>query len=151
MKLGGSTNYTETIRCKHGYVLTCEAETCPECFKDAKAFIASLDTSCEPVDAIDRKDTPIYSGVFAYFPDALEEIARISKTCNDQHNPGEEMHWSRDKSNDHLDAAMRHISDHAKGIIFDTDGRRHLGKAGWRILAEIQLGIEHANKASISD
>ena len=36
-----------------------------------------------------RKATPLFSGCIAYFPDALMEIARLSKHCNDQHNPGE--------------------------------------------------------------
>lgn len=35
------------------------------------------------------KDTPLYSGVLNYFPNALAAIARVSKRGNDKHNPGE--------------------------------------------------------------
>ena len=93
-------------------------------------------------DAQNRKDTPLYSGVRTYFPDALDEVARVSFTGNKQHNPGKALHWDRSKSGDELDAADRHLSDRAKGEVFDTDGRRHLGKAAWRILAALQKEIE---------
>jgi hypothetical protein len=94
-------------------------------------------------DAKERKATPIYSGVRAYFPDALEEVARVSQAGNDQHNPGKELHWDRSKSGDELDAADRHLTDRARGEVFDTDGRRHLGKAAWRIMAALQKEIEN--------
>jgi len=90
-----------------------------------------------------RKNTPIYSGVVAYFPHALEEVARVSKTGNDQHNPGQPLHWDRSKSTDEPDALMRHLTDHAKGITHDTDGHRHLAKVAWRALALLQKEIEN--------
>ena len=34
---------------------------------------------------------------------ALAEVARVSKAGNDQHNPGQPLHWARDKSADHAD------------------------------------------------
>jgi len=150
MKLGDTAKYDAPTMCKHGYALTTMAslrhgdESCPTCF---------FDTSEEPVDDIDtsRKDTPIYSGVLQYFPDAIEAVARVSKTCNEQHNPGEEMHWSRDKSRAQYDSCARHLTDRAKGHEFDTDGQRHMAKAAWRALAACQIEIENANKASISD
>jgi hypothetical protein len=94
-------------------------------------------------DAKARKDTPLYSGVRVYFPDALLAIARVSFTGNEQHNPGEPLHWAREKSGDELDSADRHLTDRAKGKVFDTDGERHLAKAGWRILAALQKEIEN--------
>lgn len=93
-------------------------------------------------EAKKRKETPIYSGFISYFPNAIEEVARLSFVGNEQHNKGEPLHWARGKSTDHLDCAMRHLTDHAKGIIFDTDGQRHLTKAGWRIFAQLQLDLE---------
>lgn len=94
-------------------------------------------------DPQQRKNTPVYSGVLAYFPDSLMEVSRVSKAGNDQHNPGQPLHWAREKSTDQLDAAVRHILDHAKGTEIDIDGQRHLAKAAWRILAELQLNIEN--------
>lgn len=90
-----------------------------------------------------RKDTPVFSGVLKYFPDAIMEVARVSKVGNDQHNPGEPMHWAKEKSSDEPDALVRHLIDHGKGIVFDTDGQRHLSKVAWRALALLQRELEN--------
>lgn len=91
-----------------------------------------------------RKERPLFSGVMAYFPDALLEVAHVSYIGNKQHNPGEPLHWAREKSTDQLDAASRHMVDHGKGIPIDSDGGYHLAKAAWRILAELQLFLENS-------
>lgn len=90
-----------------------------------------------------RKGAPIYSGVIKYFPDAILEVSRISKAGNDQHNPGEPLHWDKEKSTDESDALLRHITDHAKGQVFDTDSQRHLAKAAWRALAWLQRELDN--------
>ena len=97
-------------------------------------------------NAQERKQTPIYSGVVSYFPDALAAVARVSFKGNNQHNPGEPLHWAREKSTDQMDAAMRHQFDYASGITRDTDGEYHLAKAIWRLSAQLQLDIEHERK-----
>jgi len=90
-----------------------------------------------------RKDTPVFSGVLAYFPDALRDVARASKAGNDQHGNGPELHWDRSKSGDELDALTRHLLD--AGTI-DTDGIRHSAKIAWRALANLQKEIERDEK-----
>ena len=90
-----------------------------------------------PEDAAERKRIPLCSGVLDYFPSALAEVAKRSFFGNEQHNPGEPLHWSRGKSADHLDAAVRHIME------------RDLAGAAWRILAALQLECE-ANGAPIA-
>ena len=92
-----------------------------------------------PTDSQERKDAPVFSGVLAYFPDAIIEIARLSKTGNDKHNPGQPLHWSRDKSTDHGDCIVRHQLD--AGTI-DDDGHLHDAKIAWRALAQLQLALE---------
>ncbi len=92
-----------------------------------------------------RKSTPIYSGVLAYFPDALAEVCKASMAGNKQHLDGQPLHWDRSKSKDQLDALTRHLIDCAKGIEFDDDGVRHLAKVCWRGLAQLQLLIEKKN------
>ena len=87
----------------------------------------------------DRKSVPLCTGVLDYFPDALIEVAKVSKTGNDQHNPGEPLHWAKEKSPDHADCIMRHLVDHGK---FDSDGERHSAKLAWRALALLQIEIE---------
>lgn len=94
-------------------------------------------------EASERKNTPVFSGVLRYFPDALLEISRVSKAGNDQHNPGQPLHWNRSKSTDELDALTRHLIDAGK---IDTDGIRHSAKLAWRALANLQKELENAKK-----
>ena len=99
-----------------------------------------------PTDPKERKAIPLYTFLTQYFPDALIELVKVSVAGNDQHNPGQPLHWARSKSTDQLNTAMRHLLDHGMGNQVDTDGTKHLAKAAWRIMAELQLNIE-ANRA----
>jgi hypothetical protein len=92
-----------------------------------------------PNDPERRKAVPLCTGVLDYFPDALAEVAKVSVAGNNQHNPGEPLHWSRDKSTDHGDCIMRHLSQRGKT---DTDGQLHSAKMAWRALALLQIEIE---------
>jgi hypothetical protein len=96
-------------------------------------------TALLPTDREERKAIPLCTGVLDYFPDALAEVARVAKQGNDQHNPGQPLHWARGKSMDHPDTIIRHLVDRGK---LDTDGRRHSGKVAWRALAMLQEEIE---------
>jgi hypothetical protein len=97
-----------------------------------------------PSISVARKATPIYSGCMKYFPDALAAVARVSKKGNDKHNPGQPLHWSRDKSNDHLDCVARHIMTPAE--IDPDSGECHLAHAAWRVLAALQIQLEKKNE-----
>jgi hypothetical protein len=92
-----------------------------------------------PNDAAKRKGLPVATGVVDYFPDALVAIAELSRIGNDQHNPGEPLHWAKDKSTDHPDCLMRHFIERGT---FDVDSVRHSTKVAWRALAILQLEIE---------
>ena len=89
-----------------------------------------------------RKNTPVFSGVLNYFPDAIREVARCSFVGNEQHNPGTPLHWDRSKSGDEKDALVRHLLE--AGTI-DSDGIRHSAKVCWRALANLQKEIENEN------
>lgn len=91
----------------------------------------------------ERKALPITSGVLDYFPDALLEIAKVSRAGNEQHHPGEPLHWDKSKSQDEADALVRHLLDRGR---FDTDGQRHTAKVAWRALALLQRELD-AEKA----
>ena len=93
----------------------------------------------KPDKAAERKATPLYRGLLMYFPDACQAVARLFYVANEQHNPGEPMHWSREKSADHPDCLMRHLVD--AGTL-DDDGQRHSAKVAWRALALLQTEIE---------
>lgn len=96
-----------------------------------------------PKEDKDRKGLPVFEGVIKYFPDAILEVAKVSRVGNDQHNPGQPLGWDKAKSTNQTDTALRHMMDHhAFGTRYDTDGTRHLAKAAWRTLAALQLDIE---------
>lgn len=92
-----------------------------------------------PPDKDLRKRYPIGSGVLDYFPDALAMVAHTSWMGNEQHNPGQPLHWARGKSMDHADALMRHFIDRGDD---DTDGIPHSAKLAWRALALLQEELE---------
>lgn len=94
----------------------------------------------------DRKKYPLFSGVIKYFPDAIMEVARASWAGNQQHHPDKPLHWDRSKSNDHLDAMLRHTVQAGQ---IDTDGVRHSAKVAWRALANLQMELEKAGQKSI--
>lgn len=86
-----------------------------------------------------RKDRPLVTGVLDYFPDALLEVAATSKAGNDQHNPGQPLHWDKSKSTDEADALGRHLLERGRR---DTDGIRHSAKVAWRALAMLQRELD---------
>ena len=92
-----------------------------------------------PTDAKERKKYPVVTGVLDYFPDAIAEIAHISYIGNEQHNPGEPLHWARGKSTDQEDCMGRHLLGRGTR---DSDGERHSAKLAWRALALLQLELE---------
>jgi hypothetical protein len=93
-------------------------------------------------DAV-RKATPLATGCLDYFPDALAAVAELSMLANEKHNPGEPMHWSKDKSTGHADSLLRHLVDRGK---WDHAGYskpvRHSTEVAWRALANLQIEIE---------
>ncbi len=94
-----------------------------------------------PTDKQARKNMPIATGVLDYFPRAIAYVAYVSKVGNDQHNPGEPLHWAKEKSTDHADTIARHLIE--RGSI-DTDGVLHSGKTAWRALALLETELEEA-------
>lgn len=116
--------------------------------KHIQAGTASADTAAPQImilteDAKERKGMPITTGVLDYFPLAIAEVAKCSKAGNDQHNPGQPLHWAKDKSTDHADCIPRHLIDRGA---FDTDGIRHSAKLAWRALALLQIELEKAKQ-----
>lgn len=97
-----------------------------------------------PETATDRKQYPVGTGVLDYFPDALVAVAYVSWKGNQQHNPGQPLHWDRSKSTDEDDTIIRHYLQ--RGLL-DTDGVRHSAKLAWRALALLQKEIENEQKS----
>lgn len=100
-----------------------------------------------PNDKDQRKNAPLAKGVLDYFKNALFEVARVSKAGNDQHNPGQPLHWAKGKSVDHADCIMRHLAE--RGTL-DDDGTRHSAKLAWRALALLQEELEEEYESARS-
>lgn len=93
-----------------------------------------------------RKAIPLCTGCFDYFPDALAAVAQLSKIANEKHNPGQPLHWSKGKSNDHADCLLRHLADRGTPDP-DMQGLSHTVHVAWRALALLQTEIENAQAA----
>jgi hypothetical protein len=83
----------------------------------------------------------------------MAAVAACSKAGNDQHNPGEPLHWAREKSTDEVNTLVRHLIDqlaHTIGsaqapyapLAIDVDGVPHLAKVAWRALAFLEKALE---------
>jgi len=90
-------------------------------------------------DKQERKEHPIATGFIDYFPRAVAAVANLSHVGNEQHNPGEPLHWAREKSNDHPDCLMRHFVQ--RGTV-DDDGVPHSVKVAWRAMAIAEIELE---------
>ena len=92
-----------------------------------------------PEDSKTREQYPLFDGLLAYFPAALCEVARWSIVGNNKHNPGEPLHWAREKSTDHENKIIRHLLD-ARQV--DSDGFVEAVALAWRALALCQTILE---------
>lgn len=100
-----------------------------------------------PTSATERKKFPMVSGLLDYFPDALAVVSNVSWHGNEQHNPGQPLHWARSKSGDEADTLVRHLSQ--RGTL-DVDGIRHSAKVAWRALALLQKELEEEAKSCLA-
>lgn len=102
----------------------------------------------QSLSSAERKEVAISRGLFAYFPDALALVARHSVRSNEKHNPGQHVHWSRHKSNDHEDC----IGRHSIAVAVDPDSMDgdvpHVVCRAWRALAALQTWIEARGRQS---
>lgn len=101
-----------------------------------------------PTDSAARKTIPLATGCLDYFPRTLAAIAALSFKANEKHNPGEPLHWAREKSSDHRDCLLRHFLDagpDSSGV--DKDGTLHAVEAAWRACAVAELALEKKAKA----
>lgn len=87
----------------------------------------------------ERKQYPVTSGFIDYFPDAIAMVSHVSFLGNEKHNPGQPLHWAREKSADHVDCLGRHLVTRDE---VDSNGVVHMAEAVWRALAELQLMLE---------
>jgi hypothetical protein len=102
-----------------------------------------------PNDAKARKAVPA-GAVLDYFDSAIVEIAKALQDGNDQHNPGEPLHWARGKSSDHAHCIIRHYLQRGKLAVSPTGAViRHSTYMAIRALMFLQEELE-ANGAPLS-
>ncbi len=121
----------------------CGSIECPQCYP--KARVGPADRRREtamPLDSAERKGVPIHSGVIRYFPAALVAAAKVSKYGNDKHNPGQPLHWAREKSSDHADCISRHLIDMDERGGYDENGIPQVAYIVWRAMALAQIWLE---------
>src|SRR5574341_2474349 len=103
----------------------------------------------QSLTSAEREEVAMSRGLKAYFPDALALIARHSVRSNEKHNPGQPIHWSREKSSDHEDC----IGRHSLSIAVDEnslDGTEpHIICRAWRALAALQIWAEKQKEAAV--
>lgn len=123
---------------------------CERCETDdprLRALRAAREVPAQPSlagDAQARKAAPIADGMLRYFPNACAYVAYVSKVGNEQHNPGEPMHWAFDKSVGTGNEIARHLCEAGTT---DTDGLLHTGKAAWRALELLERELLAADPA----
>ncbi len=103
-----------------------------------------------PTDSAERKGIPMFRGLLRYFPAALAAVARISRIGNDKHNPGEDLHHARGKSNDHADCIIRHLVDIDENCGEDDNGIPQVDMIAWRALALAQEWHEENRGAPLA-
>lgn len=127
--------------CKNGTSVP-EVIVIPPGFREITEHYSAPGDWLNSLTSAERKEVPIFGGLMQYFPDALAAVAHHSYLANEKHNPGEPLHWSREKSGDHEDCIARHLANVGT---FDNEGMRHSVSLAWRALALLQLEIEAAH------
>ena len=64
-----------------------------------------------PEGARERKTYKVFTALLMYFPQACAAVAKLSHDANEQHNPGEPIHWAREKSVGTGDEIVRHLME----------------------------------------
>jgi hypothetical protein len=93
-----------------------------------------MDHNFLPSDSQERKNIPVYSGFVAYFPRAMSAVAHHSWVGNEQHHPGTPVHWDKSKSQDELDAMMRHLLEEDWVAV------------AWRAMANLERKLEDESR-----
>lgn len=150
----GSTNRNKV--CARCALVSSEYYTkCPVCNLDHTigygVLLEGHPSSTEPFSGLptedaERKKAQLWTYLMEYFPDSFLAEVGVAVAGNEQHNPGQPLHWAREKSTDHYNTAFRHMFDHGRGVKRDKDGQWHLAKAIWRLKAALQLEIEAERK-----
>ena len=102
----------------------------------------------------DNGKSPLVQGCMAYFPDALNAVADVSKYGAEKYQVSlSDKNWrtvegAKDR---YLDAAGRHLSSSLVSPVDDESTLLHLAHHAWNALAVLQLELEGPSKAEDSN
>lgn len=104
-----------------------------------------------PEDDNEREQYPAGTFLTTYFPHAQAAKAHHSWKSNEKHNPGEPMHWAKDKSIGGPDRIVRHLMEGVWAWMRgDREGAKyHFTALAWRAdeyLERFLTGMEPFNK-----
>lgn len=89
---------------------------------------------------------PLWQGMLAYFPRALELVARVSAFGAAKYGvPYMDENWRRvsNGADRYTDALLRHLSLEAMGYAYDPESRlMHAAHVAWDALARLELLLE---------
>ena len=108
----------------------------PEKSPEIRRLLTSL---LDGMTSAQRKEYPFTTGGVDYFRDAWLYISQVSCKGNQKHNPGEPLHWARDKSADEPDAIGRHLCNRDN---VDDNELLEAGELAWRACADLQKLLE---------
>lgn len=96
-----------------------------------------------PGAKLDKGKAPIFQGVLAYFPLALEKVALVSL------GGAEKYSWNgflevEDGPNRYANALARHLTEESFGP-HDQSGQLHAAHAAWNALARLELLLREAS------
>jgi hypothetical protein len=89
---------------------------------------------------------PVFQGVFAYFPNALREVAKVSAYGKDKHQqPLDAKGWLDVPLADLQDAHARHTLDQLiDGEVNEADGGvLHKAQIAWKALAVLEVYLRN--------
>ncbi len=91
-----------------------------------------------------RKLQVVFDGCFQYFPRALKAVGNFSRLGNDKHNPGQPLHWAKEKSQDQANCVGRHLLDIGpEWVGVDEEfSVPHAVPLAWRSLALLETVLE---------
>lgn len=91
-----------------------------------------------------RKLLVVFDGFIQYFPRAMKAVANYSRLGNDKHNPGQRLHWAKEKSQDQSNCVARHLIDIGPSWMeVDPEfGTFHAQALAWRSMALLETVLE---------
>lgn len=94
----------------------------------------------------DKGKSPVFQGLFQYFPNALKAISDVSKYGAEKYKlEYSDVNWARVEGGleRYADALSRHLLDHFSSSTDPESGLLHIAHAAWNALAVLELTLRN--------